>query len=147
MPMSMAQCARQGGSPKNNMLTLKKLHILMLRQWLDVPLHGELLRDRNKFISTITPIHDEIHTYRKNLLTEMSEKNEKGEPILENGLYKVPDDKKEEFISQYNDLYLQETVEIEAPKNSLKDILMEKMTKGLGIEDGKVFEEIIECLE
>jgi hypothetical protein len=115
-------------------------------RWLDVPLHGDLLVARTKFIKTIEPIYTEIEKYRKELLAEMSEKDEEGKPVLENGIYKVLDEKKEEFISQYNDLYLNETVEIEAPVSALKAILMEKMTKGLGIEDGKVFDEILEQL-
>jgi len=128
------------------MINLKKIHIVLLMRWLDVPLHGDLLVARTKFIKTIEPIYTEIEKYRKELLAEMSEKDEEGKPVLENGIYKVLDEKKEEFISQYNDLYLNETVEIEAPVSALKAILMEKMTKGLGIEDGKVFDEILEQL-
>jgi len=124
-------------------MQLKRLHILVLRTWLDVPLHGELLRARNKFIQAIEPIHTEIEAYRKELLAEYSERDEKGEPIIEAGLYKIPDDKKEEFIEKYNNTYLQEEVEVTADKANLKTILMEKMTKGLGVEDGKVFEEIL----
>lgn len=119
----------------------------MLRNWLDVPLHGELLISRNKFIRAIEPIRDEIEAYRKSLLKDISEKDENGEPIIENGIYKIPDEKKEEFVNQYNDLYLNEEVEVDCNrKSAIKTILMEKMTKGLGIEEGKTFEEILEQL-
>lgn len=129
------------------MITLKKIHILMLRIWLDVPLHGELLIARNKFIRAIEPVRDEIESYRKSLLNEMSDKDESGEPILENGIYKIADDKKESFIAQYNDIYLEEEVQVDCTcKHDIKTILMEKMTKGLGIEDGKQFDEILEQL-
>lgn len=118
----------------------------MLRNWLDVPLHGDLLRARNKFIADIQTRLNVIEENRQLTLRSFAEKDKKGEPIIENGIYKIPDEKKADFIKDYNDTYLQETVEIEAPTIALKTILMEKMTKGLGIEDGKVFEEILECL-
>jgi len=129
------------------MILLKNLHLLMLRNWLDVPLHGDLLRSRNKFIAGIQTKLKVIEENRKLTLANYADKDKDGEPIIENDLYKISDENKAGFIKEYNDTYLQDTEEVEAPTGALKTILLEKMTKGLGIEDGKVFEEILEALK
>ena len=130
-------------------MTLKNAYIFLLYRWLDVPLHGDLLRSRNKFIRLIEPQYNAINAKRTEILSDLAEKDKDGKAIIEGGTYKIPDDKKQDFIDQFTDGYLEEDYEFDVTKqikSDVKEILMTKLTKGLGIEDGKVFEEIIDVL-
>lgn len=129
-------------------MNLTNQHILHLFRWLNVPLHGEELRARNKFIATLNGQHEAIHAKRQAMLEEISDKDEDGKAIVTDGDYQIPKEKKEEYVKLYTD-FLNETNEYETAgiKGSIKSILMTKMTRGLDIEEGKVFEEIIGELE
>lgn len=131
-------------------MNLSNQHILHLFRWLNIPLHGEDLRTRNKFISLLEPQHEAINTKRIALLEEVAAKDEAGKAIVKDGLYEIPEEKKEEYTKVYSE-YLNERADYDLSrtvnKYTLKNVLMTKLTKGLDIEEGKLFEEIVGQLE
>lgn len=115
---------------------------------LDVPLHGEEIRARNKFIKIINPIVDDINKKREEILAEFSNKNEDGTTKFVNGLYDIPVEKREASLNKLRE-HLATTQEIECDKatvQSIRSILLNK-APDMKIEEGTVYDAILTILE
>lgn len=115
---------------------------------LDVPLHGEEIRARNKFINIINPIVDGIGKERENILAEFSNKNEDGTTKFVNGLYDIPTDNREASLAKLREyLATETTIDVEKQVvTSIRSILLNK-APDMKIEDGIVYDAIVTILE
>lgn len=133
----------------NNIL-LTNQEVEYLYSWLNIPLHGELLRARNKFIRMIGDQHEATQERRVELLKELTDKDPAtGEPIIENGVYKVNKENMEIFSKKFTDVLENGNKEYDISYDTLKgivDILMNRMTKGLDINEGAIYDSILEEL-
>ena len=130
--------------------TLSNQEVEFLFSWLNIPLHGELLRHRNKFISIVESQHNSTNHKREELLDKYADKDESGKMIVENGLIKMSEDNRKLFEHDFLDYLENGSVDYGIPNNvcaGIKEILTTKIVKGLNIEEGKIFESIIEELD
>lgn len=121
--------------------------ISYIYKWLNVPLHGEELRNRNKFIGIIEPLKEEADNKRIEILESHSDKDADGKAIIEEGQYKIPEDKKGLVFDELakfldGETPLKVTDDNKAYFISARDIL-KKSTKDMDIEQGKVYDRIL----
>jgi hypothetical protein len=136
-------------------MNLTNQEVEFLFSWLNIPLHGEELRSRNKFIKLIEDQHLKTQEKRVTMLNEAAEKDENGKPIFEeSGHYKLTDENTQKFGKEFNSflkdssqLYSIEGTEMKKYVEDIKTLLLERMVKGLDIEEGKIYDAILEELE
>jgi hypothetical protein len=131
------------------MVKVTRAEVKLLFKWLNVPLHGELIKSREEFLKPVYEAFGDIEPKRLEILNEYSEKDKKGKTIFEEGKFKLMEDKKEECLQKFN-AYLDEEVEIGATPKVLADIrtiLTQKMTTPLDIPEGKAHTELVEKLK
>ena len=120
-----------------------------LYAWLNIPLHGEHLRARNKFIRVIEDQHTVTQDHRVVLLESLVDKDESGKPIIENGVYKLTPENRKQFSEDFNKYLADGSDNYEVDEKILRgivDVLETRMTKGLDIEEGRVYESVVEKL-
>lgn len=97
-------------------MVLQKQEALGLVEFLGkVELKNKVSRLRNKLIKKLTAIAQELEEERVELCKEHAQKDEAGEPIIEEGQYKVKD--MEELNKQVQELY-EEKVAVETGEYS-----------------------------
>jgi hypothetical protein len=131
------------------MVKITRAEVKLLFRWLNVPLHGELIKSREAFLKPIYEAFAEIEPKRLEILTEYSEKDKKGKTVFDEGKFKLIEGKKEECLQKFN-AYLEEEVVIIATPKELADvrtILTQKMTTPLDIPEGKAHTELVEKLK
>lgn len=128
-------------------MKLKIEHLRYLPIWLNTPLHGEESRARNQFLNHIDIEIEKIREKHLEMLKKYSQKNEAGEPIINNGSYKIDEEKHTEFDKEYLEWSKQE-IEIEPFKNikTIKKIISELYRK-MDTAEGAVYDEVLAILE
>ena len=132
------------------MKTLKLSRGQINKVWnlLDVPLHGEEIRQRNTFIKAINPIVDKVEETRKAILSKHSNKNEDGTVKFVNGLYDIPQENREASLKDLTeDLATMEELELDKATIGAVKSILSKSTKELKIEEGAVYDAILTALE
>ena len=76
----------------------------------DLPLRGKQSRHRTKFIKLLQNRLKEVEEERVQLAKEYAEKDENGNPIVENNRYKITEKYKEEFFKEFEALMSEELV-------------------------------------
>ena len=76
----------------------------------DLPLRGKQSRHRTKFIKLLQNRLKEVEEERVQLAKEYAEKDENGNPIVENNRYKIAEKYKEEFFKEFEALMSEELV-------------------------------------
>jgi len=134
---------------KKMSIKLRYLYINFLFKLLDIPLHGEERRERDKFLNTLSMHSNDLETERKNLIKEYSKKDEKGESIIKS-------DKNYDFTSENLSKFQDEFVKLldvefiidvlDSNRKQLKIIknLLINTNAPLNFEDSKLLEEIVE---
>jgi len=115
---------------------------------LDVPLHGEEIRQRNAFIKIINPHVDSIGVKREEILKEFSNKDEKGIAKIVNGMYDIPEEKRDESLTKLREFLASEVI-IEAQKSTISSIfgILKTKTGNMKIEEGEIYSAIMDKLE
>lgn len=133
-------------------MKLNNTNAQYLYNWLNLPLHGEQARARNKFTAIIEKQYFASLEGRTNILKEYSDKDKKTkEPIIENGMYKMSEkvlEKAKEEITKF----LAKTTTYEFTKN--EKALVKTVVKilndakiPLDIQNGKIYDEVMGELE
>lgn len=142
--------AKKKQTKKQAGLVLDFATIKLIRSWIDVPLHGEQVRVRNKIYQIFNPIFLESEQKRMDILDSYVDKDENGTKKLdEQGLFLITEERKKEFNDKMIEMYMEER-EIPIDKkltNVLIDILLHKVMKQFTIQDGAVYDEVISKLE
>lgn len=133
-------------------MKLNNTNAQYLYNWLNLPLHGEQARARNKFTAIIEKQYFASLEGRTNILKEYSDKDKKTkEPIIENGMYKMSEkvlEKAKEEVTKF----LAKTTTYEFTKN--EKALVKTVVKilndakiPLDIQNGKIYNEVMGELE
>lgn len=133
-------------------MKLNNTNAQYLYNWLNLPLHGEQARARNKFTAIIEKQYFASLEGRTNILKEYSDKDKKTkEPIIENGMYKMSEkvlEKAKEEVTKF----LAKTTTYESTKN--EKALVKTVVKilndakiPLDIQNGKIYDEVMGELE
>lgn len=133
-------------------MKLNNTNAQYLYNWLNLPLHGEQARARNKFTAIIEKQYFASLEGRTNILKEYSDKDKKTkEPIIENGMYKMSEkvlEKAKEEVTKF----LAKTTTYEFTKN--EKALVKTVVKilndakiPLDIQNGKIYDEVMGELE
>lgn len=116
------------GAPVENLeketaVRLKNYHLPKLVEWLNIPLHGQDARVRNRFLKVISPRYNEVDAERVKLLRDLSEKDEKGEPkTIEGGrAFDLTPENREKFAEQMSEINSEEFV-IDVLESNRKDL-------------------------
>lgn len=129
-------------------LTLKNIHLLDLKRWLDVGLPaGKLNRDRNEFLRSIKQFADDLETNRLEIVKRYAEKGENGEVNTLNPEFPTPEARQsaeDEFAA-----LVQEPINIPISKpaafETVKEILRTTERK-MGNQEGERFDEVAEAM-
>jgi len=132
-------------------LTFRNRQLDTLVAILNVPLDGQKSRIRNRFITFIQPRLKEVEEERLKMAKELADKDEKGEPIMENSNFKLSKDNLEKFQKEYTDLLDEEYI-IDILESNKKDIdtikdLILNTKKEFDIQGGYAYEELCKCFE
>lgn len=129
-------------------LTLKNIYIHYMMMWLQAPLHGEQARFRNKFLTAIRSVFDDLTEKRKVIIESNAKRGEDGKPIIKDGSYELPEERKVQNEKDVNALYDQEVI-ITVDKQVIKGIrtVFQGLTRAMGIEEGRAYDELMEKLE
>ena len=121
-------------------MKLNNIQAFNLYRWLDVPLHGSELRARNAFVKLIAPQYEAFTAIRKSKLEELADKDEAGKPIIDAAGYKISDENQKKFEELLDQVTMYEKFK---DAKVIEGILNTKLSRGLGIEEGKIFEQVI----
>lgn len=133
-----------------NTITIKKVAVLDLKRWLDIPLPaGAMNRNRNEFLRVLKPLADEIEAGRLEILAQHAKKDEvTGEIDYESPKFATTaDDKKaqEEYLA-----LLQEPINLFVAKpmalTVVKSILQSTQAKFVN-EEGERFDDVCDALK
>lgn len=132
-------------------IKLKNSQLDTLVGILNVPLDGQKSRIRNRFITSIQPRLKEIEEERLTKVKELSDKDAKGEPILENGNFKLSKDNLDKFNKEYTELMNEEYI-IDVLDSNRKDMtaikdLVLNTKKEFDIPGGFAYEELCKSFE
>lgn len=133
-------------------LKLTNTEINFLYQWLNIPLHGEQIRARNRFLKIIQKDFDAIHPTRIAMIEKYASKDAEGKPVLKDKLYDIPEDKQEEAKAELTK-FLDTENEYPVNKETKQDyieigkVLKEKLTQGFNIDQGKLYDEVVTKFE
>lgn len=134
------------------MLNLTNKEIVYLYRWLNLPLHGEELRFRTKFLSLIQPQRDEYNTVRQDVVQKHAKKDPEGNLLIEDGNYVFDEGQKEKFATDHAN-FLEQKTEYKIDDNTKKilksiyNVLSIKLTKGMDIDEGAVYDAILTKFE
>lgn len=141
-------------------LVLKNAFLDFLYNLLNIPLHGREARARNRFLKLITPRINEINAERLEILKELSEKDEKGMPIMVKTLNKEGQNQDEFKLTPENLVrfradylsYLNEDLVLDILPSNKVDIgviklLLENTPKEFSLEDGQIYDALCESFE
>lgn len=91
-------------------------------------LRGKQSRHRTRFIKLLNERFIQIEEERKQLAEEFAEKDENGQPIIEDGRYKIVGDNIEQFRKEFEDLMSEKFVieggDFEETLEVVRDILL-----------------------
>lgn len=138
-------------------MKINNTQVQYLYNWLNLPLHGEQARARNKFTAIIEKQYFASLDGRTDILRKFSDKDKKTkEPIMEKNLkgeslYKMSDDKLEEAKKEVNK-FLDKVTTYEltkAEKQLVKTIIkiLNDAKIPLDIANGKVYDSVMSELE
>ncbi len=130
--------------------------LIQLWAWFSGPVHGVEARQRNVFVREYKASYEQAVQGRKDVLASLADKDENGKAIVEQGKYKIPDEKLDEAKDLVNK-YLDETTyeilpETKGQKESLRSvytILKDKpmVAGGITLEDGEVYDSLLTKIE
>lgn len=124
-------------------ITLKNVHILDLKRWLDVPLPpGKMNRNRNEFLNLLKNKAEEIETQRIEIVKMYAKKDKDGNQNLITPEFATGDDKKaeddyQEMMKEPLTLIIEKPMALEIARAVLKST-----TAKFGFEEGSRFEEV-----
>lgn len=130
-------------------LTLELSYVKLIRQWIDVPLHGEKVRVRNAIVQAFEPSYQKLEADRVKILTDMAEKDKDGKPVMEDGNFKIAPEKHGEFQTKFA-MSMTEKADISISKQQVKvliDILLNNIMKSFNVAEGAVYDDVISVLE
>ena len=133
-------------------MKLTNQEVVSIYRWLNVPLHGEELRSRVKFIGYILPQTEGLDAKRLKFCEGFADKDEDGKPILEKGQFKMTEENTKMFGEEYQKL-LKEEKEYEIDSDNKKHfqtthtILSTKVVNGMGIDEGAVYDTVLNKFE
>lgn len=127
--------------------------IRFIYAWLNVPLHGEDVRARHRFLKMVQSQLNDMETERVALIEKYANKDQDGKLILEKnaqgiGEYKFTEERRALFDEESFALLNKETkydIEKEEKKfiRVVKDILTNKLQKGLSIDEGEIYDSVL----
>lgn len=139
---------------KATSITIKNGHVVDLVKWLNMPLHGDQSRVRNRFLKLIEPRYNEIETERLAKLKEITPKDEAGKPKM------MPDkrtfdlgDQAEPFNEWIKERHAEEYVIdiLDSNKATLRGVkdLLKKVGENLmfNSEQGESYDELCDIFE
>lgn len=134
------------------MLNLTNKEMVYLYRWLNLPLHGEELRFRTRFLALLQPQHAEYNAVRERVVAECVKKDESGNPVVENGQYVFEEDKKEKFATDHANFLEQKTEYkiddgVKKILKSIHNVLSNRLTKGMDIDEGAVYDAVLTKFE
>jgi len=131
---------------------LKNNHIQFLLKIMNMPLHGQEARMRNKFINYITPKVIEIEKERISIMKEGSDKDAHNEPVINSitNQYQITTNR-EKVAKEYDDL-MNETFNLDILPSTREMIMFaKKMIFETKLEfdnlEGRQYDEICEEFE
>lgn len=129
-------------------ITIKNIHLLDLKRWLDLGLPaGTLNRNRNEFLRMLKPFADDLEQARLEILKRFVVKDEDGKQDLIKAEFASPEDKAS--AEKEYDTLINETVSIPVTKpvavDTVKNIL-KTMDRKMGNLEGERFDEVAEIL-
>lgn len=133
-------------------MKINNTQVQYIYNWLNAPLHGEQARARNKFTAIIEKQYFASLEGRTDILKKFADKDKKTkEPIVENGLYKMPDAKLEEAKKEVNK-FLDKVTTYEltkAEKQLVKTVIkiLNDAKIPLDIANGKIYDSVMSELE
>lgn len=136
----------------NKIVTFNYGELRRIIRWIAVPLHGEEARKRNRLVQVIQPLTDKAESHRMELVKKYADKDEKGEPIIENKVFKMTDEARDKATKEMDEYLLDNVLEFEVNAANtplliaLRDIL-KKSQVPLSIEDGAIYDDVLSELE
>lgn len=135
-------------------LTFKNYQLQVLAKLLDVPMHGQEMRSRTRFLRKLMELGDEVNNVRKDKLVELSEKDDNGKPKMKAdapGQYDLSPENLAKFQEFYKEL-MQENVVIDILASNVEDIrtvynTLSKLPTALGAADAEEYELLMEAFE
>jgi len=133
---------------KETSVTLRKGELHRLYLLIDVPLHGDIVRKRSKFMNIIDEQLNSIIKSRDEILKSYANKDEKGNAIVKNGLYDIKEEDKSKVLDDVKVLF-DEEITINVEKDLIRSIvdILSKYPHDMKIDEGKQYSEMMEKLE
>ena len=135
-----------------DVIKFKNYQLRYLVDWLDVPMHGQEARNRNKFLTNILRPHiKSLEERRLEIGRGYAETDEEGEPIEENGSYSISEEDQASAWEDYQDL-LDEEISIQITEDnigtlaSIRDTLY-ATTREFNIQEGRIYDEVCDAFE
>lgn len=127
----------------------KKAHISFLFNLLNIPLHGQERRDRDAFLNILIEKGSELDKQRINLVKMYAEKDEKGEPkIDETKNYVIAEENRRIVDKEYYEIVMEDAIidVLDSNKNVIRSVknLLEKTNKPLTFDESKILTEILD---
>jgi biotin synthase-like enzyme len=131
-------------------MQFKLIEILKLFDWLDMPLKGDDIIVRHRFLKDMYDINQQSLKEKQEIFENACNKDENGEPIITPSLkYDIPKEKMEEVEALIKDIDEKE-IYVEVNKDLLPSIvklLDEKLLRGLTIAEAKYYDDVITKLK
>jgi biotin synthase-like enzyme len=131
-------------------MQFKLIEILKLFDWLDMPLKGEDIIVRHRFLKDMYDINQQSLKEKQEIFENACNKDENGEPIVTPSLkYDIPKDKMEDVEALIKDI---DEKEIWVDINPLilpqvVALLKDKLLRGLTIAEAKYYDDVITKLK
>lgn len=142
---------------------IKKYLLAPLRMFLDVPLHGREARARNRVLKLFFAVWQEAEEERLKTLNELTEKDEKGKPIMYDKVimrfgkpnqekhYRLTDENQQKF-DKFNEELWNEDAKFDLLPSVKDDFevvknLVLNLNKTFNAEEGMAYDEICEAFE
>ena len=133
-------------------MKINNTNVQYLYNWLNLPLHGDQARARNKFAKIIEKQYKDSLDGRTEILKKYSDKDKKTkEPIIEKGMYKMSDTvlkKAKEEVTKF--LEKVTTYELTKADKVYARIVVKILTDAkipLDIANGEIYEQVMSELE
>lgn len=129
-------------------VTLKRVNVLDLKRWLDIPLPaGKLNRSRNEFLALIKSQLDDIEVQRLAILKQYAKKDKDGNqsltaPDFENEAdHKKAEDEYQDMMKEPVTLIIDKPMALEVVRS-----ILGSSTAKFGAEEGARFEEVCQVM-
>ena len=134
-----------------NAVTFKNKELVEVMGWLNVPLHSEQARARNKIVDILNTEFEIFEKERIAICDKYTDRTpEDNKPIMQDGHYKIKDEHKETFDKEWKDLQDAPVTFDILPSNRehwrIVRNVIEKTNREMDIDQTAFWEKILEAL-